>query len=76
MNKKTVLYPWSDEPNNNGMTIAELARAFQVSEEEIHQAVKGSTVAINEKEEEIIYWIDIPGLRDYFINKKDSRLWD
>lgn len=62
--------------NNQGMTILELARAFQVNEEEIEMAIQGTTVGVNEKGEELIYWQDIPDLRSHFFYGNDIPFWD
>nr|WP_317175638.1 hypothetical protein [Brochothrix thermosphacta] len=49
-----------------GMTVEELARAFEVSVEEINESLLGCTVSISSRGEELVFFSDIELLREKF----------
>ncbi|MDO7865190.1 hypothetical protein Q5427_12945 [Brochothrix thermosphacta] len=48
------------------MTVEELARAFEVSVEEINESLLGCTVSISSRGEELVFFSDIELLREKF----------
>lgn len=58
----------------SGLTIPEIARAFNISEQQLAQYFRGVTVTIDEYGEEIIPFNDVQIAREHFIHHKDYPL--
>lgn len=62
--------------NNNGMTVKEVARAFEVTEKQVEKEMIGQTTQRNEQGEIIVFWQDIQVLRYKFVYGKDYPFFD
>lgn len=62
--------------NNSGMTVKEVARAFEVAEKQVEKEMIGQTTQRNEQGEIIVFWQDVQALRYKFVCGKECPFFD